>query len=412
MMKKIFVVLFFTSVSIVFAGKGSIYSRFGVGELNTFLGGKSTGMGGTGISLFGDSYINFINPAGNAQLTQTLFSVSYQYKNLQSEDNSGQTILGMGNLNSFGIAFPVYSPRKMVLTLGLLPFSSIGYEQQQTTTAQGNQIKQTYEGRGGISSGQLGLSYAVNSDLMLGINAQYLFGAIYKDQIIDFSSAGYYGGSFNETYSLSGIAFTLGGIYSGIDKAFGFSDNKSMNLGFTLFSGSSLDFDSQTLRNFSTNQDTVENNDQTIDLPIGFSFGLSYVLNKTLFTGDVHFQNWDNFTVNGVHPAEIKNSFRLGVGIEFLPESNFFGDEFYKRMSYRFGGYYHSTNLKLQGQSIDEMFSSAGVSFPMSIETRMHLGLEYGIRGTTASNLIKDTLLRFTVSVSAFELMFIQPPIE
>jgi hypothetical protein len=88
------------------------------------------------------------------------------------------------------------------------------------------------------------------------------------------------------------------------------------------------------------------------------------------------------------------------------------GDDFFKRLSYRFGGYYRMTNLKMNGKSIDEMFASAGISLPMSIETRVHLGLEYGIRGTTSASLIKDSMLRFTVSVSASELMFIQPPIE
>ena len=131
-----------------------------------------------------------------------------------------------------------------------------------------------------------------------------------------------------------------------------------------------------------------------------------------VYAADVHFQNWDNFTIEGIHPAEIQNSVRLGAGVEFLPQSDFVGDDFFKRLSYRFGGYYRMTNLKLNGNSINEMFGSAGMSFPMSAETRMHLALEYGIKGTTSSSLIKDTLLRFTVSVSASELMFIQPKIE
>ncbi len=410
MMKRMLLLVLFTSFS--FAGKGSIYSRFGVGEINTFLSGKNIGMGNTGIALFGETHINLLNPASTANIPRTILSASYQYRNFNSEDTSGASLFGTGNINSFAVAFPVYSPKKMVLTLGVLPFSSVAYEQQQSQRVNGNQVTQTFEGRGGITSAQLSVSYAYNPDLILGLTTHYLFGSIYKDQNIEFSSAEYFGGSFKQTNSISGFGLTLGGIYSGIDKALGFSDTREMNLGVTLFSGSSLDYHEQTLRNFSSNQDTVTVNNKTIVLPIGFSLGLAYLKNETVYAADVHFQNWDNFKIAGAHPMEIQNSVRLGAGVEFLPITDFIGDDFCKRLSYRFGGYYRITNLKLNGKSINEIFVSTGMSFPMSVETRVHFALEYGIRGTTSASLIKDSILRFTVSVSASELMFIEPAIE
>ena len=409
-MKKIFLSILMTSI--VFAGEGSIYSRYGIGEINTFVSGKNIGMGNTGIATFGETHINLLNPASTMNIAHTVLSVSYQFKNFSSEDHSGTSAFNTGNINSFAAAFPIYSPKKMVLTLGIVPFSSVAYQQQSSEIKYGTTIDQITEGRGGITSGQLSLSYAVNPDISLGLTTHYLFGSIYKDQKVNFNSADFYNGSYNQTTSLSGVALTLGGIYSGIDKAFGLSDTKEVNAGFTFFSGSALDDDNILLRNYSTHQDTVTANNQTINLPIGFSFGLAYIKNKTVYATDVHFQNWDNFKVAGVHPAEIQNSIQLAAGVEFLPQSEFIGDEFLKRLSYRFGGYYRTTNLKLNGESINEIFGSAGMSFPMSIETRMHLALEYGIRGTTSSSLIKDSLLRFTVSVSASELMFIQPEIE
>ncbi len=298
-MNKIFLVLLMTSF--VFAGKGSIYSRYGVGEINTFVSGKNIGMGNTGIATFGETHINLANPASTMNIARTILSVSYQYKNYNSEDASGSSIFGTGNISSFALAFPVYSPKKMVLTLGIVPFSSVAYEQQITDTRYGG-ITQTFEGRGGITSGQLSISYAVNSDISLGLTTHYLFGSIYKDQAVDFNSADFFGGSYRQTKSLGGFGLTIGGIYSGIDKALGFSDTREMNLGVTLFSGSSLDYHEQTLRNFSSNQDTVTVNNKTIVLPIGFSLGLAYLKNETVYAADVHFQNWDNFKIAGAHP--------------------------------------------------------------------------------------------------------------
>ena len=410
-MKQIFVLLFL--VSFAFAGKGSIYSRYGIGEINPFLSGKNTGMGNTGLAMFGETQINLLNPASTANIASTILAASYQYRNFNSEDASGSSVFGTGNISSLALAFPVYAPKKIVLTIGILPFSSVGYEQQVSQrTSGGEDIVQTFDGRGGISSAQLGVSYAVHPDLVLGLTTQFLFGSIYRDQSITFLTGDYFGGSFNQTFSISGFGFTLGGIYSGLDKTLGLSDTKQLNVGMTLFSGSSLSYDEQTLRNFSSDQDTVEVTGKTIDLPVGFSFGLAYYVKKTVYAADVHFQNWDNFKIGGIHPSEIQNSIRVGAGVEFLPSSDFIGDDFLKRISYRFGGYYRVTNLKINGQSINELFGTTGVSLPMSVETRLHLGLEYGIRGTTSSSLIKDTMLRFTISVAASELMFIQPPIE
>ncbi|MFZ4619172.1 MAG: hypothetical protein ACOYNS_01325 [Bacteroidota bacterium] len=405
------IALLFTLVSFAFAGKGSLYSRYGIGEVNTFLSGKNVGMGGTGLAMFGETHINLLNPASTANITNTIISSSYQYRTLSSADASGSSMIGTGNINSLAISFPVFAPNKMVLTIGVLPYSSVAYDQQLTQTISGNQVVQSFEGRGGITSGQLSLSYALTPDAIVGLTTHYLFGSIYRDQTISFTAPGYFGGSFNQTFSMSGVGFTLGGIYSGIDKAIGLSDTKNMNLGVTLFTGSSLAYDEETLRNFSASQDTVAPSSKTLSLPPGFSFGLAYLKNKTVYAADVHFQQWSGFSVPGV-TTTFQNSIRLGAGVEFLPTSDFIGDDFLKRVSYRFGGYYRISNLSVNGQSIDEVFGTAGISVPMSVETRVHLGLEYGIRGTTASSLIKDTAIRFTIAVSATELMFIQPPIE
>jgi hypothetical protein len=409
-MKRFCILLF--AVSVAFAGKGSVYSRYGVGDLNMFMSGKNIGMGNTGTALFGETHINLLNPASTANISRSILATSYQYRNYTSEDGSGSSIIGTGSINSFALAFPVYAPDKMVMTLGLLPYSTVGYEQQTQQTVAGDQVAQTFDGRGGITSAQISLSYAAQTDLVVGLTAQYLFGSIYRDQSITFLTGNTFGGSFNETNSYSGIGFTLGGIYSGFDKAMGWSETKSLNIGATLFTGSSMNLDRQSVRNYFTRQDTVSQEGQTLSLPFGFTFGLAYLKNKVVYAADLQFQNWSGFEVNGIHPAEFSNSLRFGAGVEFLPASDFTGDEFWKRISYRVGGYLTKGNLELLGNPINEMGATAGITFPMSMETRVHLALEYGLRGTTSASLIKDSILRFTVSISATELMFIQPPIE
>lgn len=410
---KQFLAVTFALCSLALAGEGSVYSRYGIGEIHLASRGKNIAMGSVGVGMFGETFINFANPAGLAGITRTLVNAGYQYRNYNSEDASGTSVVGTGNISEFGLAIPIYLPKKIVLSLGVLPFSSVGYQQEATQQVGSDSanIIQQFEGRGGLNSAQLSLSYSATSDITVGLTAHYLFGAIYQDHSIHFSSPEFFGGSYNQTLSLSGFGLTLGGLYAGIDKALGISTNGNVNLGAAFFSGSSLDFDDEILRNFSSNQDTMAADNKTMSLPFGFSFGLSYSRNKVIYAADFDFQNWDTYKVNGIKPTEIQNSVRAGAGIEFLPSDNFV-ESFWDRISYRVGGYYRITNTKVNGTSIDEMFASGGIGLPLSFDSRLNIGLEYGIRGTTSSSLIKDTIIRFTVSLTASELMFIPPPID
>jgi hypothetical protein len=409
-MKKFFLVSF-CLFSVAFAGKGSIYSRFGIGEIGTLSNGRTAGMGHTGVATFSGASINFMNPASTGNIVRTLISAGYQYEMFSSEDASGTSLIGTGSFNEFGLAFPISSRNNIVLSMGMVPFSSVGYEQRTVQSVSGTEATQVYEGRGGITSGQISLSYSPMAGLTLGVTGHYLFGSIYRDQSISFSNSAFYGGSYNQTLSMSGVAATIGGIYTGIDKALGFSETKNIDFGLTLFSGSSMDLDNEILRNYSSNQDTLLPSSGTVDIPVGISAGLSYLNNRVLYAADLHFQNWENFTINGTHPSEIQNSIRVGAGLEFLPTDNI-GGSFWQKASFRTGGYYRMTNLNLNGESINEMFVTAGVGLPFSFESRINLGLEAGIRGSVSASLIKDTIVRFTVSVTASEMMFIPPIID
>ena len=85
-------------------------------------------------------------------------------------------------------------------------------------------------------------------------------------------------------------------------------------------------------------------------------------------------------------------------------------------MTYRVGAYVNSSYLKVNGQGINEYFATGGVGLPIFLspnsEARMNVSLEYGIRGTTAKGLQKDSITRLTVSLSGSDTWFIPPEIE
>ncbi|MBW7888448.1 MAG: hypothetical protein H3C35_08825 [Bacteroidetes bacterium] len=409
-MKKIFILTAFIGTTLL-AGKGSVYSKYGIGELNIFSSDRTVGMGNTGVALLGESFINLENPAGLGNISRTLFTGIYQHQTYQISDAASSLLLNTGNVEGAVVAFPLYKPAKSVLSLAFVPYSSSGYNLTTNSTFGSHTITETFSGHGGLNAAQLSLSYEVQPDIIFGLTSHYFFGARYASQKVSFNDPNYFGETFDETISMDGFGFTLGAIITGVDKMFGLSDSKNFTLGGTFFSGSTLSVEQEQLTRYSTSQDTLNQLNQTATLPFGFSFGAAMLHNRTIFTADMRFQNWGNYRVNNIHPAELQNDLRIGAGIEVLPPAEF-AETIFDRLSYRAGAYYHITNLKLKGQSINEIFGTAGIGFPASQESRINIGLEYGIRGTTSSGLLKDTIVRLTVGMTISELMFIQSEVD
>jgi hypothetical protein len=76
----------------------------------------------------------------------------------------------------------------------------------------------------------------------------------------------------------------------------------------------------------------------------------------------------------------------------------------------------NSSYLNVKGEAINEYFVTGGVGFPIfftpTSEARINVSLEYGIRGTTANALQKDSLTRLTISLNGSDTWFIPPEIE
>jgi hypothetical protein len=165
------------------------------------------------------------------------------------------------------------------------------------------------------------------------------------------------------------------------------------------------------VRKLSTVDTTVAIDDNSIVLPLGFSVGLAYQNNGMLYTGDVGVQQWSDFTLLGVHPAEMQNSMRAGIGVEWLPGKEFV-ETYAQQIGYRLGAYARQTNVKLYGTSINEYFATAGIGLPLGNDARLNIGLEYGVRGTTSAQLVKNNILRLTLSISAGDYWFLPSEIE
>jgi hypothetical protein len=157
------------------------------------------------------------------------------------------------------------------------------------------------------------------------------------------------------------------------------------------------------------NTDSVAINEGKIDLPLSFGIGISNTFGgKLVLAADFYMQNWDNFKYYDTHPVEIKNSMNLGAGLEYTPSKRI-EDPYYKRVSYRAGGFYRQDYLKINDEPINVIGVSGGLTLPIGRNNAIDLMMQYYIRGKSTNGLIKDKVFRLGASVRIGELWFLKP---
>lgn len=147
-------------------------------------------------------------------------------------------------------------------------------------------------------------------------------------------------------------------------------------------------------------------------MPIAFGVGIANTFNnKLVVAADVYYQKWDDYKYYGTHPVEIKNSLKIGAGLEYTASKKI-EDPFLSRISYRIGGSYIQDYLKLNGENINAVSIGAGVSLPIGSYNSLDLYAKYFMRGKDSNGLIKDDIFRFGASVKIGELWFLRPSDE
>lgn len=382
---------------------GSIYSRFGIGDLVYFGGSRSDAMGGVAIGLAGDGFINRLNPAGLARIARTRVSGSFEYSNTSSTDKTASGEFGRGEFKALALAIPISTDNGIVLQLGTSPYSTVQY----ATEISDDKLKQTFFGTGGISAFSLGGSYAPWKGILTGARFDYLFGRVRQVAKYEFSDVTFTSGEFRRSRFYSGVNFTFGAT---IDSIGSFLNSRSLDpltIGIVMSTSSKLSIKGENLVVSNQITDTLSTNEETLDLPSAIGAGFSYLTgNRYVLAGDIYFQRFGSANFSGTPTVELKNRTRVALGLEILPERG--GDSFWQRVAYRAGISYHSTYYRINGQSIDEVFVSGGLGIPVGPDARMNLSLHGGMRGSSSNGLQRDTIVRLTISLTASEAWFLR----
>ena len=391
---KIFLTILF-SVVILLKGaaqnNNSPYSTLGLGDLEDGFVNRTTGLSSTGIAYRHNSNLITNNPAALSALDNQWFAGEIGIK-AKFISYSG-TPVSSTNSTSSDITFKRFTLGTKLFkhwgsAVGLAPYSTENYEYTGVKPLGygGDLIPSYNEGYGGINKVFWSNGYEFFNHLSIGITSSYLFGSINTKNVIQGSPGSAIYLSKNDRTFYSNFYFDYGvQYYTALNKHWDISLGLVYaNQGWlnTEHQITVLDIDSVAIR---SKEDVG-----TFTIPASYGAGISITRNKKYtFLADYRFQEWGSQRSNTSN-FTYENSERASVGFEISNKKTAYNTQF-ETSFIQAGLYYSKSYLVINGKPIEDMGVTAGFGVnakrsPLSL----NVSLQYGIRGTTDNNLVKE----------------------
>lgn len=414
----------------------SPYTRFGIGEVTPLSSAHYAGMGNIGVSFSDFSYINVANPASYSSFKRnnTLFDLGVSGKgSLYKSNLDGEQKSSSGSnfaLNNMLIGLPI--SKKTGLVLGIMPFSTIGFDITSTDTdlIAGDTVSYNYTGDGSVNRIILGVGHDFinkgdTTRFSLGLNSSYLFGTIDRNNSVVFQSSSFYNSRVQNRTSLSGFSFDAGLHY--YQQIMGAQENDKWywQFGATQTFSSNINakrdyYAYSFVYNFSVQEvakDTLEffeNESGTISIPdrfcIGFNIGRNKQ-NKNVWALGAQFSvyNWnlyqESFTNVASDYQQLSQMTELSFGGRITPTFDFANKNknAFQKSTYSIGGKFGNTFIEINDQQLVNYGMNFGISMPLLSSrslSRINLAVELGKMGTTNNGLIEDNYFKCLIGFS------------
>ena len=431
--EKIFLLSVFLIISISMSaqegtyGAYSPYSIFGIGDISKEGTAYNKSMGGTGIATRNKRYINYLNPA--AVTARDSLSFMADFGLVQNNKMFAQGDLRSGN-NTFNIydfvmTFPIW--RSSAFMVGVTPYSDVGYDFSSVETDPGiigNTGNITYDsfGTGGVYQAFVGAGVTFWKKLSVGAEMIYYFGNIDKVTNMDFSDNTYISLNSGNELFLNAVTGKFGLQYE--QKLGG---NVSMILGATYKLGTNVKGYATDYRY--ANQSTVTDSlKYTVDTlaKSGIRFGDELGVGISLKGGDKWSAEFDylrsDWSNSGMENAKgfsvvgdsrftttVSESFR--AGFEIVPDRNDIR-HYFNRCAYRAGAYYDKAYYKLDGNAVNSMGITFGMTLPIETDNSygryngISLAVDIGQKAHSRNNMIRERYVMFVVGFNIHDLWF------
>jgi hypothetical protein len=403
-------------------GAYSPYSIYGIGELSKEGTAYNKSMGGVGIANRNNRFINIQNPAAVTARDTLSFMADFGLvqSNTLYRQGDVRSAHNTFNIYDFVMTFPIY--RSSAFKVGITPYSDMGYDFSSIETDPeiiGNtgNIRYDSNGSGSVYQAFFGAGVTFWKRLSVGADMIYYFGNLDKITNMDYSDASYRSLNSGSELTVRGLTGKFGLQYE--QKLGG---NVSMVIGATYKLGTNMKGYSTNYRyaNQSSVTDTLKYNVDTL-AKTGVRFADEIGVGIAVKGGDKWSAEFDytrsdwrgsgldkaaGFAVNGrsVFTSAVSQSFR--AGFEFVPNRN--DIRYYlKTCSYRVGVYYDQAYYKMDGNNVNSMGITLGLTLPVfRLYNGISLGVDLGQRASTRNNMIRERYATFNIGFNIHDIWF------
>ena len=405
MIKKIIasVVLLFSLFSSAQQSTSSPYSFYGIGDLRLKGTVDTRAMGG--LSSIPDSiHINLQNPALLSSIKLTTFGIGGNFNSTKLNTNTQSEKSQRFTLDYLSVAIP---SNKLGIAFGLIPFSSVGYKVQTLSTVDDATRIFRFEGNGGVNRVYTTFSYQLGKKFSVGADLQYNFGNIETTSLTrqfgvelsskELNSSSISGMSFNTAVAFQSKLNKKLSIFSSIV----YTPEASLNLknSRTL---STIFFNSLGAEGVVDEQELVVG-DSKLKLPSKVVFGTAIgQVKKWIVGAELTLQDNGNFGNRFVDitNATYENGTKFSLGGYYIPKFNSFSS-YWSRVTYRGGLRIENTGMVVKGQSIKDNALTFGLGMPLGgTFSNVNIGFEFGQRGTTNADLVKENYANMSIGFS------------
>ena len=404
-------------------GAYSPYSIYGIGDISQEGTAFNKSMGGVGLATRNRRFINYLNPAAVTARDSLSFMADFglQQSNKVYRQGDLRSAHNTFNIYNFVMSFPIY--RSSAFMVGITPFSDVGYdfssiETDQNIIGQTGNISYDSYGTGSVYQVFAGAGVTFWKRLSIGAEAIYYFGNIDKVTNMDYSNSSYRSVNSGSDLMVRGTTGKFGLQYE--QKLGG---DVSMIIGATYRLSTPLKGTALNYRY--ANQDSVtdtlkyqENDLRKAGLKFADELGVGIsVKGGEKWTAEFNYlrSDWRNsgfdsaggFSVKSdteTFTSTVSQSFR--AGFEIVPNRN--DIRYYlRKCAYRAGVYYDQSYYKLNGNSVNSMGVTLGVTLPVfRLYNGLTLGVDLGQRASTRNNMIRERYATFMVGFNIHDIWF------
>lgn len=384
----------------------SPYSIFGLGSLYESDFGSLPGIGGSGLALPSDRFINNLNPASLGFMYQNHFifdvggnAIQTSYQNLSRKENRNNV-----QFSHIAFAFPLSS--KSAVSVALKPYSSAGFKiSDYKLPIQDSNEEYTLSatGTGGLNNFDISYAHRIGKKVAVGLSTSVLFGSTKdsREYVISNSVT-----TIDKESSYNGARLNLGGQFK-VDSTF--------TIGTVLKSPSKVNATKvQSVITYNAELDasnTVESNAEsdTDDyyLPLEFSVGLSKRFKNNLnLTMDYEKAFWENTRQADLY-GNYLNQEKFKMGLSYRRGKN--QRSYFDGIQFSTGFSYDTGFLEIDNKRIENKAISFGVSLPIeNTFSVLNISYSYGQKGRISNGLIKENYHKISVNLSLDGIWFVK----